>query len=211
MALKKGAVLIDTTLPPARSPRFPAKQSPLSPVKAILLAILCGLVGGYLDLGFIVSRKFFWNGLKNYANAHDFPWSVPVGHVVLLVIPAALLVAINWLRPRPISLRSASWLFATLAIWAALLRMPLYGVSSLLLAAGLGRVISGGIAAQFERPWQTPVHLLGAAGTAGLPGGVFIGPACTAGIPRVGQLAAAPFERPQRRADRVGRSPRRQT
>ena len=48
-------------------------------------------------------------------------------------------------------MRAATWLFAMLAIWAALLRMPLYGACSFLLAAGLGRPIGGAVA---SRGWH---------------------------------------------------------
>ncbi|MFI5455375.1 MAG: sulfatase-like hydrolase/transferase [Isosphaerales bacterium] len=168
---------------------MPGQQGLLSPMAAILLPIACGLAGGYLDLAIIVLKKCFWNRLKNYGSGLDFPWSVPVGHVVLLVIPGLLLAAVSRIRPRPMSLRAASWLFATLAIWSALLRLPLYGVSTLLLAAGLvdaqvraqlgaiehgvctlllaaglGRLISGGIAAHCQRPRQARYTFAGLLG-----------------------------------------------
>jgi arylsulfatase A-like enzyme len=143
---------MEASLSKGGTQHVPGRVGMPAPMTAILLPISCGLAGGYLDLVIIVFKKYSWNGLKNYANAHDFPWSVPVGHVVLLVIPGVLLVLISGLRPRPLPLRAASWLFATLAIWAALLRLPLYGICSLLLAAGMGRQISGGLAAAFERP-----------------------------------------------------------
>jgi arylsulfatase A-like enzyme len=136
------------------TPSLRGRGIPLLPVTAILLALSCGLVSGYLDLLFIVAKKFFWNGLKNYATAHDFPWSVPVGHMVLFLVPGLVLALVTRLRPRPISLHAASWLLVTLAIWAALLRLPLYGACSLLLAAGLGRQIKGSAAAHFQRPRQ---------------------------------------------------------
>jgi arylsulfatase A-like enzyme len=119
---------------------------------AILLALACGLAGGYLDLVLILLKKHFWNSLRNYKNAVDFPWSVPAGHALLLVIAGIVFVAVDRLLPRRMSLRAASWQFATLAIWAALLRLPLYGVSSFLLAAGVGRLISGGVAVLCQRP-----------------------------------------------------------
>ncbi len=31
--------------------------------------------------------------------ARDFPWTVPVGHAVLLVIPGVVVAAVNRLRP----------------------------------------------------------------------------------------------------------------
>ncbi|MGO9467280.1 MAG: sulfatase-like hydrolase/transferase [Isosphaeraceae bacterium] len=155
---------MDSTLPERGARRSAGPEIRLSPLTAILLAVSCGLAGGYLDLLFIIFKKFFWNGLKNYANAADFPWSVPVGHMVLLLVPGVLLAVLSRLRPKPMSLRAAAWLFATLAIWAALLRMPLYGVASLLLAAGLGRRLSGPVAALYQRPrraWYTALGLVG--------------------------------------------------
>ena len=77
---------------------------------------------------------------------------------------AVLLAAVSRLRPRPMSLLAGSWLFATLAIWAALLRMPLYGVASLLLAVGLGRLISGGVAVHCQRPRQARYTVAGLLG-----------------------------------------------
>ena len=71
-----------------------------------------------------------------------------MGHAVLMVIPGVVVAAVSRLRPGLVSLRAGSWLFATLAIWAALLRMPLYGACSLLLAAGLGRLIGDAVAAR---------------------------------------------------------------
>jgi arylsulfatase A-like enzyme len=153
-----------TTLLESGKRCLPRQESRLSLLTAVLLSVSCGLAGGYLDLLFIVFKKFFWNGLKNYANAADFPWSVPVGHAVLLVVPGVLLGLLSQLRPRPMSLRAASWLFATLAIWAALLRMPLYGIASLLLAAGLGRQLSGNMAAFCQRPRRLSYTSLGLLG-----------------------------------------------
>ena len=51
----------------------------------------------------------------------------------------------------------------TLAVWAALLRMPFYGACSLLLAMGAGRTFSSGLSAHLERPrraWSTLGGLL---------------------------------------------------
>ncbi|MGP0068689.1 MAG: sulfatase-like hydrolase/transferase [Isosphaeraceae bacterium] len=131
---------------------------------AILLPIAFGLAAGYLDVAIIVWKKYFWNDLRNYENASDFPWSVPVGHAVLLLIPGVLLAAVARLRPRPISLQAACWLFATLGIWFALLRMPLYGIASLILAAGSGRLMSGVLVSCYQRrrlAWSISAGLLG--------------------------------------------------
>jgi len=119
---------------------------------AILLSISCGLAGGYLGVAIIVLKRYFWFGPKNYGNGDDFPWSVPVGHALLLVIVGLLLAAVSRRQPRPISLRAGMCLFMTLAIWSALLLLPLYGVSSLVLATGLAWQISGGVTARSQRP-----------------------------------------------------------
>ena len=51
----------------------------LTAVTAILLAILFGLCGGYLDILFTLLGKYCWNKDGYFRNARDFPWTVPVG------------------------------------------------------------------------------------------------------------------------------------
>ena len=65
-------------------------------------------------------------------------------------------------------MRAGSWLFATLAIWAALLRLPLYGACSLLLAAGLGRPISDAVATRGRSPRTVRYTLAGLLGLLGV-------------------------------------------
>ncbi len=119
---------------------------PLTATAAVVLAISFGLCGGYLDLGLILFRRFWLNPEGSFRCARDFPWTIPVSHATLLAIPGVAVAAVSRLRSRPLSLNVASWLFATLAIWSALLRLPIYGVCSLLMAAGLARPISDAIA-----------------------------------------------------------------
>jgi len=136
-------------IPPAKPPaRWTPSRIPLSPAAAILLAISFGLCGGYLDLFLLLCKKFYWKDELIPQAGRDFPWTLPVAHVVLLLIPGMVIAAVSRLRPRLVSMRAGSWLFATLAIWAALLRLPLYGACSLLLAAGLGRPISAVVASR---------------------------------------------------------------
>jgi arylsulfatase A-like enzyme len=123
----------------------------LSPKLAILLAVALGLAGGYLDLVMMIFKKYYWSDLGYFGSGRDFLWSIPVVHVVLLLIPGVLLFAISRLRPGWVSLRAGSWLLATLAIWAALLRTPLYGAATLLLAAGMARTMSGPVVASIVR------------------------------------------------------------
>jgi arylsulfatase A-like enzyme len=143
---------MDTTPSEPGTPREPSRIL-LSPTGTILLAIALGLCGGYLDLIVMIFKKYYYNDITYFWSGSDFPWSVPVVHAVLLAVVAVCLAIVNGIRSgRPMTLRAGAWMFATLAIWAALLRMPLYGMCSLLLAAGLGRPISAAVAACSRHP-----------------------------------------------------------
>jgi arylsulfatase A-like enzyme len=124
---------------------------PLSPTAAVLLAISFGLCAGYLDLFLMLFKKLYWADDWILRRGRDFAWTVPVAHALLLLIPGLAIAAVSRLRPGLVSVRAGSWLLGTLAISGALLRLPLYGVCSLLLAAGLGRPIS---AALGSRRWH---------------------------------------------------------
>jgi arylsulfatase A-like enzyme len=140
-----------STSPIAAARRRP-RQIPLSPAAAMLLAISLGLCGGYLDVGITLLSKYCWNRDGYFRNARDFPWTVPVGHAVLLLVPGLVLAALSCRARGRISLRTGVWLLASPAIWGALLRAPLYGACSFLLAIGLGRVIGGAVAARGLEP-----------------------------------------------------------
>jgi len=137
---------MDTTSRGPEARRSPSRI-PLSPTAAVLLAIALGLCGGYLDLVMMIFKKYCWSDLRYFGSGRDFSWSIPAVHAILLLFPGMLMAAIGRLWPERVSLRAGAWLFTTLAIWAALLRTPLHGASSLLLAVGLGRPISGAVAA----------------------------------------------------------------
>src|SRR5947209_7557584 len=128
-------VLMDT-LPPKPTSWRSGSRIPLSPTRAVLLAIMFGLCGGFLDLFLMLFRNLWWADRWILQIGRDFLWTVPAAHGVLLLIPGMLIAAVCRLRPRLISLRAGAWLLATLAIWAALSRFPLYTTASLLLAAG---------------------------------------------------------------------------
>lgn len=138
--------------PPVPVARRPTARVPLTPSGTIQLALALGLAGGYLDVVFMLGRQAFWNDPKYIWCGRDYPWSVPAGHASLLLIPGLILAAISRLRPGWITRRSGAWLLATLAIWSALLRLPITGAASLILAAGLGRLISKPIAAHGPDP-----------------------------------------------------------
>jgi arylsulfatase A-like enzyme len=134
--------------PDAGASRRPsASGGRLSPTTAIVMALTFGLCAGFLDSGLIVFKRWFLNPEGYYRMARDFPWSVPVGHAALMVIPGFVVAILGRLLPRVISLRAGSWLLATVALWGALLRMPVHALSGLLLAVGVGRVIADAIAA----------------------------------------------------------------
>jgi arylsulfatase A-like enzyme len=113
----------------------------LSPGTAILLAVWLGLAAGYLDLLFIAYKRLFINKEGSFRNARDFFWTVPLGHVALLLAPALVLALASWRWPRRVSIRTGAWILAALGLWGAMLRMPLYAASSLLLAVGLGTLV----------------------------------------------------------------------
>jgi arylsulfatase A-like enzyme len=157
---------MSSTAPQTSVGQAPRKKS-LSPVAAILLAISIGLCAGYLDLVIIIVKKCWWNSEGYVRNARDFVWTVPLAHAVVLVAVALLVVVVNAVRTKGISLRAAVWLFATLGIWGALLRMPFYAACSLLLAAGLGRATSealAGLGVQLRRLGLVLALLLGVLG-----------------------------------------------
>jgi arylsulfatase A-like enzyme len=142
-----------TTAPAVPSLRSPGRMLQ-APPSTLLLAISLGLCAGYLDLGFLLFKKYWWKP-DGFRIASDFPWTVPVGYAVIMLVPGVLLAAVNRLWPHLIALRTVSWLLVTLAVWSAALRAPLYGQCSLLLAIGLGRVIGDRIAMLDWRPRQT--------------------------------------------------------
>jgi arylsulfatase A-like enzyme len=126
----------------------------LSPGAAILLVISFGLCAGYLDVVITLLAKYCWHKDGYFRNARDFPWTVPAGHALLLLVPGLVVAVLNFRPPGRISLRAGVWLFASLAIWAALLRAPLYGVCTLFLAIGLGRLLADSIVARGIAPRQ---------------------------------------------------------
>ena len=152
---------MDITAPETATHRGPSRVF-LSTMGTVLLAIALGLCGGYLDLVVMTFMKYCWNDLRYFWSGSDFPWSVPVVHAFLLAVVGVLVALVNRALPRrAITLRAGAWLFATLAIWAALLRLPLYGICTLILAVGLGRPISTAVAAFCQNPRRARYALAG--------------------------------------------------
>jgi arylsulfatase A-like enzyme len=112
----------------------------------LMLAAWFGLVGGYFDLGMIFLKKDLAHAALFYQQGRNFRWVVPVANLIVMMVPGLLVAVLTRLRPGLVSLRSASFIFATLAIWGPLLRSPLYGVACLVFAAGAAYLISRWIA-----------------------------------------------------------------
>jgi arylsulfatase A-like enzyme len=119
-----------------------APAAVLSPRSALVLAGWFGLVGGYLDVGMILLRRDVVGATLHYEQGRDFWWTVPLANLAVVLALGLVVALANRLRRGLVSLRGASWLFATMALWGPLLRAPLYGAASLLLAAGVARGIS---------------------------------------------------------------------
>jgi arylsulfatase A-like enzyme len=163
--------LMDSTIRETVVSRLPVRTH-FSPTAAIVLAPALGLCAGYVEVAIILGRKLWWNPEGYFRAAGDFPWSVPVSLAALMLIPGVAVAAASWFWPRPISLRAGSWLLATLALWAALLRLPLYDECRLLLAAGIGRLIGDAVAAHRAKARRALLTVLGllallAAGSSG--------------------------------------------
>ncbi len=138
----------------AIEPREAPLQPPLSWWSVLVLAAWFGLVGGYIDLGMIFLKTDLAQASSYYQQGRNFRWVVPVANLVIMMVPGLLVAGVNRLRPGLVSLRSAAFLFATLAIWGPLMRAPLYRSASLVLAAGAARLISRWVAdhaSGFER------------------------------------------------------------
>ncbi len=176
------AELMDTKPAGVGSAKSPGRI-PLSWTAAILLAISLGLCAGYLDLLVMVSRKHLWDEEGYFRTGRDFLWTVPAGHAVLLVIAAVLAIVVSRIRRRVISAGGALRLLASLAIWGVLLRLPLHGLASLLLAVGLGRQIGDPVAAWATQPRRARRHPGGSHWPPGPPGSPLLRPAMVPGIP----------------------------
>ena len=73
----------------------------LFPMSAIALAISFGLCAGFLDVGIILLSKYFWHSDGYFRIARDFPWTVPAGHVVLLLVPGVVVALVAAPRAGP--------------------------------------------------------------------------------------------------------------
>ena len=184
----------------------PARRIPLSPTPAVVLAISIGLCGGYVDLLVMCFVRSFRDPDGYFRTGRDFLWTVPIGHLVMLnivAVPIAVFIVaaayLRWAQLHGSSRRSPSGRTSCVA---------LYGVASLLLAAGLGRLTSGPITALVTQPARRRLTLAGLLGVLCLPGRPLVRSALGPGVSRGESSDGASPRRAQRGADRLGHCPR---
>ena len=205
---RRDLALMDKIPPEIPAGRPPHRTHVASPMATILLAISFGLCAGFLDLGALLFKKYCWNSEGYFRNARDFPWTVPVGHAALMVVPGLVVIAVNRFRPRSAvaaqrdrgsSRRSRSGRLSENAV-----------VRSMQSAAG-GRVGSsdrrrGCVQRGFIRVGCD--RSFGAARRRRMcPGGSLVGLAVGSGIPVRGRTSCPRPAHSQRRIDRLGHRP----
>src|SRR5271157_6020732 len=67
------------------------------PGTVLLLAVWIGLIAGFLDLGLMVVNKR-WIYRDFYRLGGDFPWIIPTGVTILVLVPAIVIAMIARLR-----------------------------------------------------------------------------------------------------------------
>ena len=95
-------------LAPANTGKQPA-SSPyrLSARDTLLLAAWFGLVAGYLNVGAIILAKHGIHSSPYYRLSRDFPWTVPVSDLAIVMVPGLVAAAMNRLRAGLVSARAA--------------------------------------------------------------------------------------------------------
>jgi arylsulfatase A-like enzyme len=133
---------------------FRAPESALFPGRTLVLAAWFGLFGGIIDLGVIHLKRDFFHSSLYYEQGRHFHWVVPVANLAVTMVLGIGFAGLGRFRPGLVSPRSAAWAYGTLAIWGPLLRAPLYGAATLLLAAGAARWISRWFAGPESAFWR---------------------------------------------------------
>ena len=130
--------------PDTASPKPPSRiPLPHASCRSILvLAGWFGLLGGLLDLAMIFARKDWLHATHYHEQGRHFVWTVPLAHLGLLIAAGLLIAIIVRLRPGLISIRSAAFILATMALWGPLLRAPIHGLAGLVVAIGAARLLS---------------------------------------------------------------------
>ena len=154
-----------------REPLAALPPGRVTSVTILLLATWIGLIAGYLDLGIMVIHKRLAGGVF-YRLGSDFPWLIPVGVTILVLVPAIVLVLIARLRGQPVRLGLAVWLLSLVGFLDTSVRLPMSMWASLLLSVGIASQLAR--LASRRRPAflrvirvTVPVLVLGAVGDHG--------------------------------------------
>jgi arylsulfatase A-like enzyme len=107
-----------------------------SPSTVVLMAIVIGLVAGWLDLALMVVNKRLIHG-DFYRLGESFVWLIPTGVAVLVLVPGMLLAAVARLRRRGIRPGVAVGVLAFVGFLDVCARLPLEVWASLPLSGGL--------------------------------------------------------------------------
>lgn len=108
-----------------------------SPRTLLVLALWVGLTAGFLDLGFMILKKYLIDGGDFYHLGEGFPWIIPAG-VACLVLPlGAILALAAWLRGPGVPLGLAVGLLSFVGVLDLCALLPLDPWASLLLSAGV--------------------------------------------------------------------------
>ncbi len=113
----------------------PRSQGPTA-ATVLLLAIWIGLTAGFLDLGLLLIRKRLIEG-DAIRLGEGFPWLIPAGVTVLVLLPGFPLALLARLRRGRGSLGPTVWLLAFVGFLDLSTKFPLEFWSSSLLSAGL--------------------------------------------------------------------------
>jgi arylsulfatase A-like enzyme len=132
----KGSASVDDG-PAGSALRATTPGSTLSLWSILALAAWFGLIGGVTDLGIIFAKRDLFHATLYYEQGKHFRWVVPAANLAVMMVPGLFVAAAARLRPGILAPRTAAWFFATMAIWGPLLRLPLYGIATLVLSAAV--------------------------------------------------------------------------
>ncbi len=112
------------------------------PATVLLLELWIGLVAGFLDLGLLVANKRLLDR-DFFRLGGDFPWIIPTGVTILVMMPAIVIALIARIRGGAIRLGVAMWTLFFIGFVDVCARLPVEPWAALLLC--------GGLATQFVR------------------------------------------------------------
>jgi len=107
-----------------------------APATILLVAIWIGLTAGFFDLGLMVLKKRL-TGEGFFRLSDHFPWVIPTGVGVLVLLAGTALALIACGRRRTISMGTVVGLLSFMGFLDVCARLPLELWASLLLSAGL--------------------------------------------------------------------------